>query len=88
MKVKIKLSSGKRLSLTGDELRELLAFKSEEYFCVVFHYWFQDSKYFDTRYIKAENIKEARKEALLIKEATESTFNQCAFEIVEVFKKV
>jgi hypothetical protein len=86
MEVKIKLSSGKKLKLTGEELKELLDFKSQQFYCIVYHYWFQDSKHFMTEYLKADNIREARKEALLVKEKTEGTFNKCAFEIVEVFR--
>ena len=88
MKVNIKLKTGKRLNLTGEELKELLDFKNQEkIFCVVFHYWFQETNYWKVHYIKAENIKEARKEALLIKEETESTFNRCDFQILELFKE-
>lgn len=86
MKVKLKLQSGKKLTLTGEELKELLEYKGSKIYCIVFHYWFMDSKYFDVMYIKADNEKEARKEALLVKEETESTFNKCDFTIVEVFQ--
>ena len=88
MKIRIKLSSGKTLKLTGEELKELLDYKSQKVFCIIFHYWFRDSKGFRTQYVIAENELEARKEALLIKESTESTFNRCAYEIIEVFQTI
>ena len=86
MKLNIKLSTGKKLKLTGEEFSELLGYKEKPYFCLVFHYWFMDSKYFQTYYIQADNKKEARKEALVIMDETKSTFNNCAFEIIEMFK--
>ena len=85
MKLKIKLTTGKKLTLTSEEFSELLGYKQKPFFCMVFHYWFMGSKHFETHYVHAENEKEARKHALLIKEQTESTFNQCAFEIIEMY---
>ena len=39
MKIKIKLSSGKTMNLTGEELRELLSYEDQEsVYCLVFHY--------------------------------------------------
>lgn len=86
MKLRIKLSTGKKLNLTGEEFSELMGYKEKPYYCLVFHYWFQDSKGWEVEYVHADNEREARKEALLIKEKRESTFNQCSFEIIEMFK--
>ena len=86
MKIRIKLSTGKTLHLTPEELRELWGMPTtKKIFAIVFHSWFQDSKGFDVYYIQATDEREARKEALLIKEHDEGTFNRMAFKIVEVF---
>lgn len=53
-------------------------------FIVVYHFWFMESKYFKQEKYLNMTKDEVFKEALVYKHKHESTFNRCAFEIVEI----
>lgn len=53
-------------------------------FIVVYHFWFMESKYFRQEKYLNMTKDEVFKEALVYKHKHESTFNRCAFEIVEI----
>lgn len=53
-------------------------------FIAVIHGWHVESKGFDVHELEAGTIEQARMEAAYIKDGRETTFDRCAYVVVEI----
>ena len=79
------VKSRKLTNATIELQKEKLKLEQNCFYIIVLHFWFVDSKSFDIIYSEAKTYADAHKEALVIQEERNSTFNKCAFKVVPIY---